>query len=267
MKKVHLFLFFLLFAVNAFSQELIPAYPRGGERQAREFISEEMIYPDEAISNLTEGTVIFDFIVQEQGLVKNLKVRESVDLLLEKEATRIFTLLFWQPAEYRGKAVESKVSFEIPFNIKQYRRACRNRGYEKSILPDIPIDSSGIVYLYKYTDTQPTPLFQHKEKDLQQFMDRNFSYPDEALRRNITGVVKINFIVEPHGRISNVRVMEHLGAGCSEEAIRLVKLLRWKPGMRDGKAVRVNLTMPITFGLSADGGYKVAPAAGQTTFQ
>lgn len=267
MKNKQLILLFLLFAVNTYAQELIPAYPRGGERQTREFISEEMVYPDAAFTRSIEGTVIFDFVVQEQGLVKDLKIREPVDPLLEKEATRIFNLLFWQPAEYRGKAVESRVSFEIPFNVKQYKRACRNRGYEKTPLPPIPIDSSGIVYLYKYTDVQPIPEFQKKETNLQSFMAENFIYPEEALRRNITGVVRINFIVEPHGRISNVRVMEHVGAGCSEEAIRLVKLLRWKPGMRDGKAVRVNLTMPITFGLSADGGYKVAPAAGQTTFQ
>lgn len=248
-------------------QELIPAYPRGGERLVKEFIDEELNYPAEALKQAIEGAVVLDFIVQEQGLVKDLSIQEPVDPLLKKEALRIFNLLIWHPAEFRGKAVESKTSFTINFNIKKYKKACHQRGYESSPLPAIPIDSSGTVYLYRYIDKQPVPVFTKAGMNLQQFLADNFSYPEEALKRNITGIVKLNFVVEPHGRISNLRVIDHVGAGCTEEAIRLVKMLRWSPGMYYGKAVRVNVSMPISFGLSSEGGYRVAPAAGQTTFQ
>lgn len=257
----------LLMSTAGPAQEFIPAHPRGGERLTREFIDEELVYPQEALSKKTEGIVAFDFIVQEQGLVRNLSIAEPVDPLLREEATRIFRLILWQPAEYRGKAVESTVHFEIPFNIRHYRKACRNRGYEQPELSTLLKDSSGIVYPYKSTDVQPVPVFKSGDMNLYRFMSENFSYPEEALKRNITGVVKLLFIVEPTGRISNIQVVEHLGAGCTEEAIRLARLLRWSPGMIDNKAVRVSLSMPITFGLSSDGGYKVTPAAGQTTFQ
>lgn len=265
MKSLLIFLF--LVPTVVLSQEFTPAEPRGGERLVRDFIDEEMVYPAKALQASVEGTVTFDFVVQEQGQIRDLEVREPVDPLLKTEASRIFALILWQPAQYRGKSIESKVEFEIPFSVKHYRKACRNRGYEMTELPSVPIDSSGTIYLYRYTDTPPAPLFNKNEMNLAKFMAENFTYPEEALRRNITGEVKVNFIVEPHGRISNIRIVNFLGAGCTEEAIRLVKLLRWKPGMKNGKAVRVSVTIPITFGLSSDGGYNVSPAAGQTTFQ
>jgi TonB family protein len=249
------------------SQELIPAQPRGGERLAREFINEEIVYPAKALSESVEGIVTFNFIVQEQGLVKELQITEPVDPLLRQEAVRIFRMILWQPAQYRGKAMESVVTFKIPFSVKKYRKVCRQRGYDSFIKPDGVIDSSLTVYQYKYTDSPPEPAFGSKEMDMSDFMAENFNYPDAALRKNISGTVKLNFIVEPHGRISNLMVLETLGAGCTEEAIRLVKLLRWKPGSVNGKIVRVNLTIPITFGLSSDGRYKVTPATGGTTFQ
>ncbi len=250
------------------AQEYIPAQPRGGERLAREFIDEEMIYPPLALKNSVQGDVVFDFIIQEQGLVKNLVIEEPVDPLLKKEAIRLFNLIIWEPAEYRGKAVESKKSYSFRFNIRNYKKACRNRGYDTFPFPTENVDSSGTIYQYKYVDVQPFPFFQEEDSDLQKFMAENFTYPEEALKRNITGIVKLNFIVEPHGRISNIRTIEHVGAGCTEEAIRLVKLLKWKAGIYNGKSVRVTVNMPITFGLNSDGGsYKVAPAAGQTTFQ
>jgi len=261
------FLIMIMFSCQLIAQESVPPQPRGGNWLVKQFIEEEMIYPEEALKKSIEGDVILDFIVKEQGTVEDLSIREPVDALLEAEALRIFKFIIWQPAIYRGKAIDSKSTLEILFNIKRYKRACRERGYQSFPMPDIPVDSSGSVYQYRYTEKAPVPVFQSDKMNLQLFLAENFSYPEEALRKNITGVVKLNFIIEPHGRISNLMVVQHLGAGCSEEAIRLIKLLHWKPGMRDGKAVRVNVSVPIKFGLSEDGSYKVSPAAGGTTFQ
>ena len=248
------------------AQDPVPASPKGGFRQANEFMDEEMVYPAEALAKSIEGTVMMEFIVLPQGAVKDLKCRPA-NPLLEKEALRIFSLLVWEPARFHGKAVESVSSFEVPFSVKHYRKVCKKRGYTTPELPFAPMDSSGKIYLYKNIDSPPSLVFKDKNMNLQNFLADNFVYPDEALKRNITGTVKVNFIVEPHGRISNVNVVEFLGAGCAEEAVRLIKELRFKPGIKDGKAVRVNMSMPVTFGLTADGNYKVTPAAGGTSFQ
>ncbi|NVO20272.1 MAG: TonB family protein [Bacteroidetes bacterium] len=264
---IFLILSSFLYPVTSWAQEMIPAQPRGGEWWARQFIDDEMLYPAGALKNSIEGTVVFSFIVTDQGVVKDLNQISKTDPILNTEAMRIFRMMIWQPAQYRGKAVESKVNFEIPFTIKHYKRACRERGYQTIDFPNIPLDTSGIVYQYKYADLPPSPLFESKEMNMQQFLAENFRYPEQALRTNISGVVRLNLIVEPHGHISNLMVVEHLGAGCTEEAIRLVRLIKWKPGIKDGFAVRVSINIPIKFGLSDDGNYKVTPALGGTTFQ
>jgi protein TonB len=41
-----------------------------------------------------------------------------------------------------------------------------------------------------------------------------------------------------------------MGYGCDEEAVRVVKdSPAWKPGMKDGKVVKVRMVLPITFKL------------------
>lgn len=259
--------FLLCICIVLPAQEFIAAQPRGGDKEAKEFINQEIIYPEEALEKSIEGIVTFDFIVSSEGLVKNLSVANPVNYLLEQEATRLFKYLIWQPAIYRGKAVESKRVYTIEFSVRRYRKLCKERGYTAIPPSSNPVDPSGSIYLYKYTDIQPTPVFSRPGMNMQDFMMENFHYPENALRMDITGTVRLNFIVETNGHVSNLMVIDHLGAGCSEEALRLVKLLHFNPGIVNGQAVRVNMSIPITFGLSTDGSYKVSPAAGGTTFQ
>jgi len=62
--------------------------------------------------------------------------------------------------------------------------------------------------------------------------------------------VFVNFVVEPDGSVSNVKVLRGIGGGCDEEAMRVVKTMpKWKPGKQRGKAVRVSYTLPVVFKL------------------
>ena len=61
----------------------------------------------------------------------------------------------------------------------------------------------------------------------------------------------MSFVVEKDGSVSTVKVMRGIGGGCDEEAVRVVKAMpKWKPGIKDGKPVRVSYMMPFTFKLS-----------------
>lgn len=52
------------------------------------------------------------------------------------------------------------------------------------------------------------------------------------------------------GSISNVTIVKHLGAGCAQEAARVVAAMpKWIPGMVDGKPVRVRYILPVRFRL------------------
>ena len=101
-----------------------------------------------------------------------------------------------------------------------------------------------------YIVVEQMPEFLGGDKGFYQFIADNTKYPAEAKEKGIRGIVYVNFIVEPDGSISDIRVLRGIGGGCDEEAVRVVESMpRFKPGMQDGEAVRVSYTVPVIFRL------------------
>jgi periplasmic protein TonB len=86
---------------------------------------------------------------------------------------------------------------------------------------------------------------------LYKFFSSHIKYPSQAQRTGTEGKVFVNFIVERDGSISHVAVMKGIGAGCDEEALRVVsKMPAWQPAKQRAKPVRQKLVIPINFALS-----------------
>ena len=78
-------------------------------------------------------------------------------------------------------------------------------------------------------------------------LQKEVVYPERALRANIQGRVYVQFIVNEKGEVENPRVIRGIGGGCDEEAIRVVKLAKFTPGMQRGRPVRVQYNLPVIF--------------------
>ncbi len=76
-------------------------------------------------------------------------------------------------------------------------------------------------------------------------------YPDIARRAGVEGRVTVEFVVNEQGNVQDVAVKPGygIGAGCDEEAIRVVSQATFTPGKQRGKAVKVRMRMPINFTL------------------
>jgi hypothetical protein len=242
-----------------FSQEFYPASPYGGKQQLKDFYYEHMVYPGNELISGKQGDVALAFDIDIEGHTSQLRVLQTVNTAIDKEAIRLFRLLLWEPAKFRGKPVADHQEITIPFNIKHYHKNCRLRGFDTISYPYLPVDTSFKVYLYKQTAKIPVPVFDKKNVTFQSFMQENFHYPDLAFKQNITGIVNVKFVVETSGLISNVCTNDHLGAGCTEEAIRLVKLIHWLPGVVDGKAVRVMMSLSVTYSLDGRNKFEYQP--------
>ncbi len=80
------------------------------------------------------------------------------------------------------------------------------------------------------------------------FLQKNMHYPPMASDAHAQGKVLVSFVVEKDGRLSNIVVERGVGFGLDEEATRVLKLApAWKPGIQNGKPVRVKFTLPINF--------------------
>ena len=100
-----------------------------------------------------------------------------------------------------------------------------------TIVEDQPTYPGGIGAFYKYVAT-------------------NLRYPAQARRMGIAGKVFVQFVVEKDGRLTDVQILKGIGAGCDEEALRVIKKSKaWKPGRQRGRPVKVRMIIPINFRL------------------
>lgn len=75
-------------------------------------------------------------------------------------------------------------------------------------------------------------------------------YPPQARRMGIDGKVFVEFVINKDGSISDVKAVKGIGAGCDEEAVRVVQSApAWSPGKQRGKPVKQRMVLPITFKL------------------
>lgn len=93
------------------------------------------------------------------------------------------------------------------------------------------------------------PVYPGGETARTKFINEHLVYPDSAVKYNKEGSIYVKFIVEPDSSLSNVQIIKSFDDYCSAEAIRVTKMMRWVPGRHRGKAVRVNVIMPIRFRL------------------
>ena len=94
------------------------------------------------------------------------------------------------------------------------------------------------------------PEFPGGQDSLQSYLARNLHYPKQALAKGIQGRVFVTFIVEKDGSISEVRLLQGIGSGCDEEALRVIDMMpRWIPGQHRGKPVRARFVLPVKFTL------------------
>jgi len=79
------------------------------------------------------------------------------------------------------------------------------------------------------------------------FLQKNLRYPDTEVQ----GRVIISFIIEKDGHLTDLKVIKGVITDLDREAMRVLKLApAWKPGLQNGKPVRVKYTIPIVFQIS-----------------
>ena len=104
-----------------------------------------------------------------------------------------------------------------------------------------------------FTVVEVQPQFPGGEDSLYNFIYSNLRYPQVAKDNAIEGRVFLRFVVEKDGSITNVKIIRDIGGGCGREAKRVVEMMpKWIPGKQNGKPVRVQFNMPITFKLNEE---------------
>ena len=78
-------------------------------------------------------------------------------------------------------------------------------------------------------------------------LQKKIRYPLQAKSLGVQGVVYVQFIVNEEGKVEKPIIIKKLGAGCHEEALRVLKKVKFTPGYDKGKTVKVRFTLPVRF--------------------
>jgi TonB family protein len=94
------------------------------------------------------------------------------------------------------------------------------------------------------------PEFPGGQDALMRYLVDNITYPKAAKKAKVEGTVYVGFTVSTDGSVTKVNVKKAVHEALDAEAVRVVQSMpKWNPGKAHGKAVDVDMSLPIEFKL------------------
>jgi protein TonB len=104
-----------------------------------------------------------------------------------------------------------------------------------------------------YEAVEQEPTFPGGPDAFNKFLSNTIKYPAVDRENNVTGKVYVSFVVEKDGSLTDIKAIRGPSETEKDEAIRgLKKSPKWKPGIQNGRPVRVLYTIPVNFTLNSD---------------
>jgi TonB family protein len=88
-----------------------------GDKSILKYFSNKVNYPVYAIENAIEGKLLVSFIINEKGIVNDVKVIKGAHIVLDKELVMVIkSLRFSSPCLINNKPI--KLGFKLPFTFR-----------------------------------------------------------------------------------------------------------------------------------------------------
>lgn len=247
MRVILLGLLQIFFSLSLFSQDLtkynpIKAEVKGGQQNIEQIIQTQLSLPKNFFANGYEETVTVFFLLDSLNHPLKPIFQPHVLPAGQKELFRVLKFM-----TFLRQDPDPNVPYfiTVPLSAKYYSSLIKQK--QKPLPKSMgAADSSFIVY--GKADRSPEYL-KGAEEGLKEFLLSEIEYPKLAIEKSVEGTVVIEFIVETNGFVTGAHVKQPLGAGCSEEAMRLILKTRWQPAKLNGKLIRYKMSYPITFSL------------------
>ncbi|HNI45885.1 MAG: energy transducer TonB [Chitinophagales bacterium] len=111
-------------------------------------------------------------------------------------------------------------------------------------IPTMPMDS-----IYKISMVDEVPMFREGLEAMQQYIAKHFSYPAWAKEMCIQTTIYVSCVIDALGKPQNVVIQRGFHYDFDQEAVRIVQnMTNWQPALRKGKAVSVEMIIPIRVG-------------------
>lgn len=96
-----------------------PIFP-GGAVELKDYLQQNLRYPEIALINKVEGKVFVSFTVTNEGSIQDVNVLKGPGYGTNEEAVRLVqTMPSWNPGKQSGRLVNVKYTMAIPFTLKE----------------------------------------------------------------------------------------------------------------------------------------------------
>ena len=167
-------------------------------------------------------TMEYKFMINENGVIDKIFTGKTNDKNLDQIVLNTIKNWKYKPAVKDGKIVKSQSPMII--------------WLEKG--NQIDEDTYFVA-----VEEMPEPIGGIKS------IQEKIHYPEIAKRAGIEGKVYVLAFIDENGDVKNVKIIKGIGAGCDEAALDAVKQTKFIPGRQRGKAVKVRVSIPISFKL------------------
>lgn len=137
----------------------LPEYP-GGKEEFKNYIRENIRYPEEAFQKKIEGIVHLAADIDDNGNVFNITIEKGLGHGCDEEAIRLISNLHYGGVSNRGVRVKTRKRFRIQFKLDKKNTAANpssvteiQYSYQEKKKPDTQKTSSTV---YSYTIQKST---------------------------------------------------------------------------------------------------------------
>lgn len=203
------------------------------------FVYSNIRYPQKAIENNIEGTVVVRFVVETDSTISSPEIIRDIGEGCGIEVLHVVDLMNvagakWIPGKMKGLPVRSSFTLPVRFKLEElppYNMAGRDTVYTRF---DTPLDFEGGL------------------DQLNVFLDEKLSYPVSGNDSCLIGNIQVQVLIKPSGDVKILDVIDFndLGFDFWYEAIDAATstLGKWKPAIFEGRKVpsAFDITMSFT---------------------
>jgi protein TonB len=89
------------------------------------YIYDNLVYPEEAITNGIEGTVVVEYIIDTSGQIIDVEIKNDIGAGCGEAAATVIESMNamsqqWRPGHQRGRRVDVLLTQEVHFNLDDY---------------------------------------------------------------------------------------------------------------------------------------------------
>ncbi|MCR4848351.1 MAG: energy transducer TonB [Bacteroidales bacterium] len=234
--------------VTGFAQ-INPAVPKSGHSLTEEYILQNQHYPEAELADKKSGDVVVAFHLDEKGVGSDYQIKESFSEAANADALDLVKKILWEPATQNMLPVAIDMDYTVRYHVKSYKRYWKK--HERVEIPlTLEADDSYKIFTIHQLEETAKPYFADGS-NMANYILSNLEYPQAAKATEVSGTVRLDFVVETDGSVSNITVKNSVGGGCDNEAIRLLQGTNWIPAVKNGKYVRSHNTQDITFNIGS----------------